>query len=222
MYKILVCDDEIKIRETFRDYLTAKGFDVTVAANGREAVNLVDKDDFDLIILDVMMPVMNGLEACRLIRKNTDVPILFLSALGEENDILDGFKQGCDDYIVKPFPMSVLCEKCNVLISRYKGKSIQNEISFYGIELNKDKMRTFADGKSIDLSNKTFRLLLLLMENKDVVLTREQILLKIWGWDFDGDERVVDTHIKKLRKALGEKAVYIKTVIGGGYTFREE
>lgn len=221
MYKVLVCDDERKIRETFRDYLSSKGFVVTLAADGKEAVTKTEKEDFDLIILDVMMPVMNGLEACRLIRRKTDTPILFLSALGEEQDILDGYKQGCDDYIVKPFPMSVLCEKCNAIISRYKGISVNKEISFFGITLNKDKMQVTTDGNIIELPNKTFQLLLMLMNNKGIVLTREQILTKIWGWDFDGDERVVDTHIKKLRKALGEKAVYIKTVIGGGYTFRE-
>lgn len=222
MYKILVCDDEIKIRETFRDYLSAKGFDVTLAKNGKEAVTITDKNDFDLIILDVMMPVMNGLEACRIIRRNTDTPILFLSALGEEQDILDGFRNGCDDYITKPFPMSVLTEKCNVMIKRFKGNSLKNSISLYGIHLDKRTRQVTADNTNIELSNKTFQLLQLLMENNGTVLTREQILTKIWGWDFDGDERVVDTHIKKLRKALGEKSVHIKTVIGGGYSFREE
>ena len=221
MYKILICDDEIKIRETFRDYLSAKGFDVTLAENGKEAVSITDKNDFDLIILDVMMPVLNGLEACKLIRRNTDTPILFLSALGEEQDVLDGFRNGCDDYIVKPFPMSVLTQKCTVMINRYKGNSLQNEISLYGIMLNKNKMKVTVDNNEIELSSKMFSLLAMLMENKDIVLSREQILTKIWGWDFDGDERVVDTHIKKLRKALGEKSVHIKTVIGGGYSFRE-
>lgn len=222
MYKILVCDDEIKIRETFRDYLSAKGFDVTLAGNGEEAVRKTRENNFDLIILDVMMPVMNGLDACKIIRRNTDTPILFLSALGEEQDILDGFRNGCDDYIVKPFPMSVLTQKCTVMINRYKGNSLQNEISIYGIVLDKSKMKVTVDNNEIELSGKMFNLLAMLMENKDIVLSREQILTKIWGWDFDGDERVVDTHIKKLRKALGEKSVHIKTVIGGGYSFREE
>ena len=222
MHKILVCDDEIKIRETFRDYLSAKGFDITLAENGKEAVNKTREEDFDLIILDVMMPVMNGLEACKEIRKTKDTPILFLSALGEEQDILDGFRNGCDDYIVKPFPMSVLAQKCNVMITRYKGNSLQSEISLYGITLDKIRKKVTVGNTEIELSNKMFSLLSMLMENKDIVLTREQILTKIWGWDFDGDERVVDTHIKKLRKALGEKSIHIKTVIGGGYSFREE
>ena len=222
MHKILVFDDEIKIRETFRDYRSAKGFDITLAENGKEAVNKTREEDFDLIILDVMMPVMNGLEACKEIRKTKDTPILFLSALGEEQDILDGFRNGCDDYIVKPFPMSVLAQKCNVMITRYKGNSLQSEISLYGITLDKIRKKVTVGNTEIELSNKMFSLLSMLMENKDIVLTREQILTKIWGWDFDGDERVVDTHIKKLRKALGEKSIHIKTVIGGGYSFREE
>ena len=221
MYRILICDDEIKIRETFRDYLSAKGFDITLAGNGEEAVKITDKTDFDLIILDVMMPVMDGLDACRIIRRKTDTPVLFLSALGEEQDILDGFRNGCDDYIVKPFPMSVLTEKCNVMIKRFKGNSLKNSISLYGINLDKRTRQVTVNNNMIELSNKTFLLLQLLMENNGTVLTREQILTKIWGWDFDGDERVVDTHIKKLRKALGEKAIHIKTVIGGGYSFRE-
>ena len=168
-----------------------------------------------------MMPVMNGLEACKNIRRITDTPILFLSALGEEKDILDGYKQGCDDYIVKPFPMSVLTQKCNAVINRYKGNAMQTEISLYGITLDKSKMKVTVENSEIELSNKMFHLLAMLMENREVVLSREQILTKIWGWDFDGDERVVDTHIKMLRKALGEKAVHIKTVIGRGYSFRE-
>ena len=173
-------------------------------------------------LTDVMMPEMNGLEACRRIRSVSDTPVLFLSALGEERDLLRGYSLGADDYIVKPFPLSVLAQKCNALISRYRGGALQEEISFYGVTLNKSKQLVTVDGKAIELSNKTFRLLELLMVNKGVVLSREQILAKVWGWDFDGDERAVDTHIKKLRKALGEKAVHIKTVIGGGYSFREE
>lgn len=222
MYRILVCDDEVKIRETFRDYLSAKGFEVVTAADGREAVQRVGKDQFDLIILDVMMPVMNGIEACKCIRKQSNVPVLFLSALGEEYDILEGFKSGCDDYIVKPFPMSVLAQKCNVMILRSKGESVRSELCLCGISLDKGSKTVTVDGQRVDLSNKAFRLLELLMENEGIVLSREQIISKIWGWDFEGDERAVDNHIKILRRALGVKAVHIKTVIGGGYSFREE
>ena len=220
--KVLICDDEKKIRETYSDYLSAKGFEVVTAVNGKDALGKVRNDSFALIVLDVMMPVMNGFEACREIRRFSDTPILFLSALGEEKDLLDGYRYGCDDYIVKPFPLAVLAEKCNVIISRHQGNKLQNEVSFCGIVADKSKMTVSVDGAEISLANKTFRLLVLLMENKNNVLSREQILTKIWGWDFDGDERVVDTHVKKLRKALGEKSVHVKTVIGGGYSFREE
>lgn len=222
MSKVLVCDDEIKIRESYYEYLTAKGFDVTLATNGKEAVEKAGEDCFDIIVLDVMMPVMNGLEACRKIRSFSETPILFLSALGEENDLLSGYRLGCDDYIVKPFPLAVLVQKLNAIIARNNGAKLQNEFTCEGITVNKEKFLVTVDGTEIPLANKTFRLLVLLMENKNNVLSREQILTKVWGWDFDGDERVVDTHIKKLRKALGEKSVHIRTVIGGGYSFREE
>lgn len=222
MNKVLVCDDEIKIRESYFEYLTAKGFDVTLASNGKEAVEKAGEDAFDIIVLDVMMPVMNGLEACRRIRAFSETPILFLSALGEENDLLNGYRLGCDDYIVKPFPLSVLVQKLNAIIARSNGAKLQNEFTLAGITVNKEKFLATVKGDEIPLANKTFRLLVLLMENRNNVLSREQILTKVWGWDFDGDERVVDTHIKKLRKALGEKSAHIRTVIGGGYSFREE
>lgn len=222
MHKVLVCDDEKKIRETFYDYLSAKGFDVTLAENGKEAVEKVRNDYYDIVVLDVMMPVMNGLDACREIRKISDIPVLFLSALGEENNLLDGYRNGCDDYIVKPFPMSVLAEKCNVLINRHNGNKLQKELSCCGIVLDKNRATVSVSSNEISLSNKTFYLLALLMENKNNILSREQILIKVWGWDYEGDDRVVDTHIKKLRKALGEKSVHIKTIIGRGYSFREE
>ena len=222
MYKVLICDDEKKIRETFFDYLSAKGFKVSLAADGREAVNKTANESFDLIIMDVMMPVMNGLEACKNIRKSCDTPILFLSALGEEKDMLNGFGCGADDYIVKPFPMSVLVQKCNALINRHQGLKLEKQIELCGILLDKNSKRVFIDGNEILLPKKSFLLLALLMENKNIVLSREQIIFNLWDWDYDGDERAVDTHIKKLRKSLGEKSKHIKTVTGGGYTFREE
>lgn len=222
MNRVLVCDDERKIRETYYDYLTAKGFEVVLASNGREAVDKAGEECFDIIVLDVMMPVMNGLETCRKIRSFSETPILFLSALGEENDLLSGYRLGCDDYIVKPFPLSVLVQKLNAIIARSNGAKLQNEFTCAGITVNKEKFLVTVDGAEISLTNKTFRLLVLLMENKNIVLSREQILTRVWGWDFEGDERVVDTHIKKLRKSLGEKSSHIRTVIGGGYSFREE
>lgn len=221
MKNILVCDDEIKIRETIYDYLSAKGFQVTLAENGERAVSLAQKLSLDLIILDIMMPGINGFEACRQIRSFTQVPILFLTALGEENDYLQGYLSGADDYIVKPFPLSVLVEKCNSLINRYKGENMQRVLSVGEIALNKDKYIVTVGGEEVKLTNKTFSLLALLLENQNIILSREQILNKVWGRDFNGDERVVDTHIKKLRKALGKEASHIHTVIGRGYVLKQ-
>lgn len=219
MYKILFADDEKKIRETMSNYLSAKGIAVTVAENGREAVDYSLDEDFDLIILDVMMPVLNGIGACSEIRKKTKTPILFLSALGSEQDLLKGYTSGADDYIVKPFPMAVLYEKCIKMIKRYRGINEDNRISFNGITLDINSVKVYADDKEIVLSNKDFQLLQYLMTNKNIVLKRNIILSRVWGYDFDGDERVVDTHIKIIRKALGEKACYIKTVVNSGYCF---
>lgn len=222
MYKVLIADDEIKIRETLKDYLTAKGFEVTLAKDGETAVYSAEKESFDLIILDVLMPNKDGLEACKEIREITDVPILFLSALGQEENLLDGYKYGADDYIVKPFPLSVLSEKISAMIKRYKGLNADNTISEYGVLLNLKTRQVFCDGVEIKLPLKDFDLLLLLMQNKGTVLSRDVILSKVWGWDFDGDNRTVDTHIKRIRKALGDRAGLIVTTSGVGYSFKKE
>ncbi len=219
MYKILFADDEIKIRETIKDYFSAKGISVSLASNGREAVAVAEAENFDLIILDVMMPVKNGIEACREIRKNCNTPVIFLSALGEEQDLLSGYGCGADDYIVKPFPLSVLYEKSVAMIKRSKGIDRENRITLSGITLDKNKVRVYADGKEIALASKDFQLLEYLMSNKNIVLSRSLILSRIWGYDFEGDDRVVDTHIKIIRKALGSSADCIKTVVGSGYCF---
>lgn len=222
MHKLLICDDEIKIRETLYDYFTAKGYSVSVAENGKTGAEKTENENFDLIILDVMMPVMDGLAACKAIRKNTDTPILFLSALGEEEDVLKAYKYGADDYIIKPFPLSVLNEKIVAMINRYKGINRNNQLLLRGITLDYGSRKVFCNNKEVVLPDKDFRLLALLMENKGIVLSRETILFKIWGYDYDGDERVVDTHIKRLRKALGDKAKCITTIIGTGYRFERE
>lgn len=221
MLKLLICDDEIKIRETFYDYFTAKGFYAVTAENGKVALEKAEEESFDLILLDVMMPVMDGLTACREIRKITDTPVLFLSALGEEEDLLKGYRYGADDYIVKPFPLSVLKEKIITTVNRHKGINPLNRITLNDITLDYGTRKVFCGEREIYLAAKDFNLLALLMENKGNILSREIILRKIWGYDFDGDERVVDNHIKRLRKALGEYAKPVTTVIGAGYCFRE-
>lgn len=219
MFKILFADDEIKMRETVRDYLGAKGLEVILAKDGSDACEKAAEQDFDLIILDIMMPETNGITACRSIRKENGVPILFLSALGDERDFLAGYSAGCDDYLTKPFPLSVLYEKCMATIRRYRGINRENRIEENGIILDLAARKVFVGEKEIVLSNKDFKLLKYLMDNKNIVLKREIILSRIWGYDFDGDERVVDTHIKIIRKALGGKAECIKTVINAGYCF---
>lgn len=219
MYKILVADDEIKIRNTIKDYLTAKGLSVITACDGEDAVEKTKETEFDLIILDVMMPKKDGLKACEEIRKCSNVPVLFLSALGEESDYLKGFSSGGDDYIVKPFPLAVLHQKCLSMISMSKGATKRDMISLNGILIDLAKRKVFVENDEITLTNKDYELLRYLMENKNIVLDRDKILNRIWGWEYEGTSRVVDTHIKRIRKALGEKAGCIKTVVNVGYVF---
>ena len=252
MYKVLVADDEKKIRETIRDYLEAKGFSVILAKDGAEAAEKAADEALDLIILDVLMPNMNGIEACKEIREFSDVPIVFLSALGEETDLLKGFGAGADDYVVKPFPLSVLEQKCRQMIRRSKGAEQGETLTVSGITIDYAAHKVYvAQSKeaesaadcdasaatcdvsavACDVSNaageaaitgKDFALLAYLMENKNIVLDREKILAKVWGYGFDGESRVVDTHVKNLRKALGLKGDLIETVVGTGYIFRGE
>ena len=170
-------------------------------------------------MLDVMMPKKDGLKACEEIRKYSNVPILFLSALGEETDYLKGFSSGGDDYIVKPFPLSVLHQKCLSMISMSKGNFKHDEISLNGIVIDLAKRKVFVENEEVELTTKDYELLRYLMENKNIVLDRDKILNRIWGWDYDGSNRVVDTHIKRIRKALRGKAGCIKTVVNVGYTF---
>ena len=222
MYRILIADDEIKIRMTLKDYLSAKGFDVTLAKDGETAVYSAETESFDLIILDVMMPNTDGLTACKQIREFTDIPILFLSALGEEENLLKGYRYGADDYIVKPFPLSVLSEKITTMIKRHKGLSADSTICESGVKLDLKTRWVYIGQQEIKLPFKDFNLLLLLMQNKGTVLSRDILINKIWGWDFDGDNRTVDTHIKRIRKALGDKAHLIVTTTGVGYSFKQE
>lgn len=221
MYKILIADDEIKIRNTVRDYLSAKGFDVTTAADGADALEKFGEKDFDLIILDVMMPNFDGFDTCRAVRRRSNLPVLFLTAKSQEKDFLQGFECGCDDYIVKPFPLSVLYEKCLALIKRYRNVSEDNLITVGNISVNPEKRKVFADGEEIYFSDKDFKILCYLIKNKGIVLSRDLILTRVWGYDFDGDSRVVDTHIKRIRKALGSCSNQIKTVINAGYVLEE-
>ena len=214
MFSVLVADDEKAIRESIKDYLEAKGYSVKTATDGESALELFYENSFDLVILDVMMPKVDGFDACRAVRRASNLPVLFLTAKGQEADFLKGFECGCDDYVVKPFPLSVLYEKCNSLIKRYKGIDSANWLKVSGVALDLSCKRAY-------VGENDFKILCYLMENKNIVLNRELILTFAWGYDFDGDDRVVDTHIKRIRKALGEKAECIKTIINTGYSFRE-
>ena len=221
MFSVLVADDEKAIRESIKDYLEAKGYSVKTATDGESALELFYENSFDLVILDVMMPKVDGFDACRAVRRASNLPVLFLTAKGQEADFLKGFECGCDDYVVKPFPLCFLYEKCNSLIKRYKGIDSANWLKVSGVALDLSCKRAYVGENEIKLSSKDFKILCYLMENKNIVLNRELILTFAWGYDFDGDDRVVDTHIKRIRKALGEKAECIKTIINTGYSFRE-
>lgn len=224
MTKLLIADDEREICEAVCDYMSAKGFAVLTAYDGEQAVSTAADEAPDVILLDVMMPRLDGFAACREIRAFSDAPILFLTALGEEQDFLNGYSHGGDDYIVKPFPLAVLYQKLSSVLRRYNGANDENQISAGGVTLDLNSRKVHTGDRQVALRGKDFAVLQLLMRNAGRTLTREQIVTRIWGYGFDGSDRVADTHVKRLRRALGQKAALIKTVTGVGYVFdaREE
>ncbi len=220
-YKILFAEDEKALREITVKFLQANGLSVDSVDNGDDACALVEKEHYDCIILDIMMPGKDGKEVCRFIRKKYDVPVIFLTALGGENDIVEGYETGADEYIPKPFSTKLLLVKINALISRYRGLLVKNgEIVIDGLVIEPAKRRVTAGGKEISLAPKEYDLLLYMIENKDIVLSRNQILDCVWGSDFEGYDRAVDTHIKKLRAALGKCGSHVETVIKAGYRWK--
>jgi len=219
MYKILVVDDEAKIREIIKEYAEFNGYDVTEAANGMEAVEICREQDFDLLIMDIMMPKLDGFSACKEIFKNKKIPTLMLSARNEEFDKLFGFELGIDDYVVKPFSLKELMARVNVIINRNNGQKIVEKLSFDGIEIDILGRDVFIDGAKVDMTPKEFEILLYMAQNKNIALSRIQLLNAIWGYDYYGDDRTVDTHIKMLRNSLGKYRDYIVTVRGVGYKF---
>lgn len=218
--KILVVDDEDRMRKLVKDFLTRKQYKVIEAENGEEAIDLfVEHNDFDLIILDVMMPKMDGWEVCREIRKVSKVPIIMLTAKGEESDELLGFELGVDEYISKPFSPRILVARVDALLRRTSNVD-QNEIVMAGdIEINKAAHLVMVKGEIVDLSFKEFELLTYFVKNKGIALSRENILNNVWNYDYFGDARTIDTHVKKLRSKLGECGKYILTIWGMGYKF---
>lgn len=199
--KVLIVEDEARIREITSDYFKASGFEVYEAENGKEAIEVFDLNKVDLIILDIMMPQLDGWEVCKRIRNKSDVPIIILTARSDEDDKPLGFELGADEYVTKPFSPKVLVARAKTLFKRIDGNTGKNgNIRINGIEINKQAYKVKVNEEELDLSPKEYSLLLYLVENKGIVLSRDSILNSVWGYDYFGDARVVDTHIKKLRK----------------------
>lgn len=216
---ILVVDDEQRMRKLVKDFLVKQDFKVLEAADGEEAVDIfLENKDIVLVILDVMMPKMDGWQTCREIRQYSKVPIIMLTARGEETDELRGFELGVDEYIAKPFSPKILVARVQAILRRANASS-EETLEYGGIVLNRSAHEVLIDGEKIDLSFKEFELLTYFMENKDIALSRERILNHVWDYDYFGDARTIDTHVKKLRSKMGEKGSYIKTIWGMGYKF---
>ena len=221
--KILVVDDESRMRKLVRDFLEREGFQVFEAGDGMEAMDVFYEDkDIALIILDVMMPKMDGWQVCREIRESSKVPIIMLTARSEERDELQGFELGVDEYISKPFSPKILVARVNAILRRTLGTDGGDVISAGGITIDKAAHIVKIDGKPVELSFKEFELLAYFVENQGIALSREKILNNVWNYDYFGDARTIDTHVKKLRSKLGEKGEYIKTIWGMGYKFEVE
>lgn len=225
MYNILVVDDEEKIRLLIRKYAEFEGHTVTEAADGMEAVQLTRKKDFDCIIMDIMMPELDGFSACREIRKSSNVPIIMLSARGEEYDRISGFELGIDDYVVKPFSPKELMLRISAVMKRVSPDNQQkkNEIvKIDGLCADFTARIVTIDGQKIDMSPKEYDLFFYMLRNRNIALTREKLITEVWGYDFYGDDRTLDTHIKLLRKSLGSYSRLIVTLRGVGYRFEAE
>lgn len=216
--KILIVEDEAKLREVLCDYFRSKGEKPFEAGNGAQALSLIEENEYDAVLLDIMMPELDGLSVCRAVRRTNDVPIIFLTALSDEEDKLLGYELGADDYVTKPFSMSVLYAKTMALIKRNQRNVLAGDrMEVGGITLDLAAGKVFAGRKEVVLTPKEFSILRCLMRNKNIVLSREQLLVKCWGYDYEGEARAVDTHIKRLREKLGDHADCIKTVIKAGY-----
>ena len=229
MYHILVVDDEARIRSIVRKYAEFEGHTVTEAGDGMEAVNLCRREKFDIIILDIMMPELDGFSACREIRKHTNTPIIMLSARSEEYDKINGFELGIDDYVTKPFSPRELMLRVEAVLKRTKRDTAEEKVQNQIVEMDNGGLRVdltarivYIDGKRIEMSPKEYDLFFYLLRNRNVALTRERLINEVWGYDFYGDARTLDTHIKLLRKSLGRYSDYIVTLRGVGYRFEEK
>ncbi len=229
-YNILFAEDEKKMHEIINDYFSIKDCKITFAENGREALELFEKKKFDLILLDIMMPGLDGFSVCKKIRKNitfkginkNDIPIIFITAKSDEEDHLIGYELGADDYITKPFSLNVLYAKCISVIKRSRGIIAEEKLYANKICMNINDHKVFVNNEQINIPPLEYKILKYFIENKNRIIEREQLIVKFWGYDFDGNDRVLDTHIKKLRKCLKDAAIYIHTIPKIGYRFEVE
>ncbi len=221
MAKLLVVDDEEKIRTVVREYAEFDGYEVEEAADGIEAVEKVRKNDYDIIVMDIMMPKLDGFSACKEIRKTKQTPVIMLSARGEEYDKLFGFELGVDDYVVKPFSPKELLARIRAVLARTTGKKTEDVVTYKGLVINMTAREVTIDGKKVQMTPKEYELLFYLVRNMNIALSREKLLEEVWGFDFYGDDRTVDTHIKMLRNSLGEYRNLIVTLRGMGYKFEK-
>lgn len=222
MYRLLVVDDEQKIREVIREYAEFNGYEVEEAEDGMAAIGLCKLNDYDIIIMDIMMPKLDGFSTCKEIKKLKNIPIIMLSARGEEYDKLFGFELGIDDYVVKPFSPKELMARVNAVLTRSHNAAAsptEDVLTFGGLEINMPARTVTVDGVKADLTPKEYELLFYLVQNKNIALSRDKLLSDIWGYDFFGDDRTIDTHIKNLRNNLGAYRDYIVTLRGIGYKF---
>ena len=219
MARILVVDDEAGIRDVIKEYAEFEGHEVEEAADGMAAIELVKEKDFDIVILDIMMPRLDGFSTCKEMRKIKDIPVIMLSARGEEYDKLFGFELGIDDYIVKPFSPKELMARINVVLSRNRAAASQDKLVYEGLEIDFAGRSVIVDGEHAKLTPKEYDLLFFLARNKNIAFSRQQLLSKVWGYDFFGDDRTVDTYVKMLRANLGPYRKCIVTLRGMGYKF---
>lgn len=221
MKKLLIVDDEAKIREVIKEYAEFSGYAADEAADGMSAIGMVKLNDYDLIIMDVMMPKLDGFSAVKEINKIKNIPVIMLSARGEEYDKLFGFELGVDDYVVKPFSPKELMARVNAILNRVEAseKPLQTVEKYDGLEVNFAARTITVDGRRVDLTPKEYDLLFYMIQNKNIALSREKLLEDIWGYDFFGDDRTIDTHVKNLRNNLGPYRDFIVTLRGVGYKF---
>ncbi|MBQ6217471.1 MAG: response regulator transcription factor [Erysipelotrichaceae bacterium] len=220
MAKLLIVDDEEKIREMIGKYAIHEGHECVLASDGRKALEMFAKEDFDLVVLDVMMPEMDGYETLKKMKEIRDVPCIFLTALGQEYDRIYGFDIGAEDYVTKPFSLKELMMRIKVILKREMKAT--NKITVKGLVVDEDAHMVSIDGERVDMANKEYELLLYLLKNMGNALTRQSIISKVWGYEYDSDDRTLDTHMKLLRKDLKEYGNYITTIRGVGYRFEKE